>query len=66
MKSYKGQASGEIEITPEMIEAGVEEFLTFRSDDLAVTSPRLMVECVLRSALEASIQVPVSRCSAAC
>ena len=48
------QASAEIEVTPEMIAAGVEALLEFDSDDLSYTAPELVVKEILSAAISSA------------
>lgn len=48
------QAGAEIDVSPEMVEAGVGEFLSYDSRDLADTPAREIVKGILRAALESA------------
>lgn len=64
MQKQKQAASGQIgagvEITPEMIEAGVTEFLSYDSRDLVDTPAQEVVRGILVAALEFGSSSPPS------
>ncbi len=57
-KTGGGQAGAAVEITPEMIGAGVDIFLGYDLCDLMETSPRLIVSEILFASLRQSRLLP--------
>ena len=54
MPLSEGQASAEIEITPEIVQAGVDVFLEIDSEDPRCTESKLVVSEILQAALSAA------------
>ena len=54
------QGGAGVEITPEMIEAGVDEFLSLDSEDLAYSSPQDIVRWIFSAMAKAARRGRVS------
>ena len=55
---HEQQTSDVIEITPQMLKAGLDEFLDCDLDDLACTNPRLLVRSIFEAMMRACEQYP--------